>query len=144
MTWVLIVVAGWVLLAIVCALLVGRAIALADRRSGRSGTVVSANFVVDHEASAGADPAPVADAPPALPEAVAEPAQEPAAEARPESRPDSRPDAMPAADDRGSSDPSTIPSIPSARPPLPKPPVPRPASSPLPRSTAAPGQREVG
>jgi hypothetical protein len=140
MTWVLIVVAGWVLLAIVCALLVGRAIALADRRSGRSATVVSANFVVDHEASAGADPAPVADAPPALAEAVAEPAQEPAAEARPEAVPE----AKPAADDRASSDPSTIPSIPSARPPLPKPPVPRPASSPLPRSTAAPGQREVG
>jgi hypothetical protein len=41
-TWVLIGVAAWVVLAVAGALLIGRAIHLADRRSGRS-----PNFVVD-------------------------------------------------------------------------------------------------
>lgn len=104
MTWVLIAVAGWIVLAIGAALLIGRAIALADRRSGES-----LNFVVDLEAPVFTDGAPAA--PPAL-------------------TPDES--AIPEQVDPG---PSTVPGIPSARPPLPKPPVPR--------STSAQSRREA-
>ena len=49
MHWVLIAVAGWLVLAVGCALLIGRAIHLADRKAADGG-----NFVVDVQTILGA------------------------------------------------------------------------------------------
>ena len=88
----------WLVLAVGCALLIGRAIHLADRKAADGG-----NFVVDVQTIP--DRAPAADDAPVSAE-----------QAHP--------------------DPATVPSIPSARPALPKPPVPR--------SSSARGRREAG
>jgi hypothetical protein len=47
MTWVLVIVASWVLLAALAAVLIGRSVRLADARAAREATVHEPNFVVD-------------------------------------------------------------------------------------------------
>lgn len=118
MTWVLIV-GAWIVVAVVVALVIGRSIGLADRQSAGS-----RNFVVDDL------PVPPPVVPPARP---ASPAEHPSGPLPEMSFPPAG-SGMAAGDGQ---DPTTIPSLPSARPSLPRPPVPPPRHAAGPRETEA-------
>jgi len=94
MTWVLVIGVGWLLLAALVAVVIGRSVRVADARAAEQ-VVDEPNFVVD--------PATV---PGGVPVATVLPFPAPAAD-------DTRPPARPVRDT------PTIPGIPAARPPAP-------------------------
>jgi hypothetical protein len=96
MTWVLVIGVGWVLLAALVAVVIGRGVRLADRQAAGESSADEPNFVVDP-----------ATAPRGMPAAtiLPFPATSPEAEAKPVPRP--------------VRDTPTVPGIPVARPPAP-------------------------
>ena len=94
MTWVLVIGAGWVLLAALAALVIGRSVRLADAKAAAEAAAEEPNFVVDP-----------ATAPSGLPAATVLPFRAPAAADGHAARP--------------VRDTPTIPGIPVARPPAP-------------------------
>lgn len=91
MTWVLVIGAGWLLLAVLVAVVVGRSVRLADARAAAEASGEEPNFVIDPVALPGGTVLP-------FPAALAD---------------DAQPSARPARDT------PTIPGIPVARPPAP-------------------------
>jgi hypothetical protein len=110
MGWIWIVAAGWMLLGVALALLISRSVALADRKAAEeAATVARGRGLLD--ADVDRDP-PLRLAPPPPPPPAPAPAKEPAAGTEPAAAPTRR-------------DPTTIPGLPSARPPVGRPPVPK-------------------
>jgi hypothetical protein len=103
MGWVWIVAAGWVLLAVCAAVLISRSVALADRKSAeeKASRLDEPNIVMD--------PSPLRLAPEPAPDPSPAPVE---AEAKP-------------ASERSAREAPTIPGLPSARPPVGPPAVPR-------------------
>jgi hypothetical protein len=95
MTWVLAIGVGWVLLAALAAVVIGRSVRLADAKASAESSADEPNFVVDP-----------ATAPRGIPAATIIPFPTPSAD-------DGRPPARPVRDT------PTIPGIPVARPPAP-------------------------
>lgn len=110
MGWVWIVAAVWVLLGIVVALLIVRSVAMADRKTAEDDARFAAELDLADEPNVVIDRPPLSHIPESAPPAAEEPEQEPTV-----------PDvAVPTARDA-----PTIPGLPSARPPVGRPPVPR-------------------
>lgn len=95
MTWVLVIGAGWLLLATLIAVLIGRSVRLADARAAADAVHEGPNFVVDPATVPGGFPAATVLPFPATPGDAVQPSA-----ARP-------------------ADPSTVPGIPVARPKAP-------------------------
>ena len=96
MTWVLVIGVGWVLLAALVAVVIGRSVRLADKKAAAESSADEPNFVVDPATAPGGIPAAtVLPFPTVSPEAEAKPAPRPVR------------------------DTPTVPGIPVARPPAP-------------------------